>query len=94
MSRTRYLVHCLACDATFRPSLPLGAPCPSCKQALSDGKRMRTLYVGEELIGAYGSGPPEAPWPEIKEGPQRGMNVVPSLKALKAWGNRSGVTWQ
>ena len=95
MSITRFLVHCLACDATFRPARQAGEPCPSCKQPLESGMRRRTPYAGEALIGAYGNGPPEKPWPEIKEGPLKGQNVVEGgLKALKDWGKRNGTVWQ
>ena len=94
MSRTRYVAHCQSCDATLPKLMQLGESCPSCTQALSDGRRTRTPYAGEELIGAYGSGPPEAPWREIKDGPLKGQNVVPSLRALKNWGNRTGTVWQ
>lgn len=88
MSRTRYVAHCSTCDANIRLT-ELGKKCPACKKPLSDGRVFRTPDVGGELIGAWGS-----PFPEIKDGPNRGMNVAPSLKALKAAGRRQGITWQ
>lgn len=93
MSRTRYVAHCLACDANLRLT-KIGSPCSSCGKPLSDGRDFRTPYAGGELVGAYGSGPKDAPWPEIKDGPLRGQNIVPSLKALKRHGRETGVTWQ
>lgn len=89
MSRTRFVAHCSACGKSTGKCLEIGTKCPACKKPLSDGRVFRTPYVGEELIGAWGK-----PFPEIKDGPNRGLHVAPSLRALKKAGFRQGVTWQ
>lgn len=95
MSVTRYVTRCQSCTEAV-PCTAVGLPCPRCGVALTPSQiRRRTAYAGEALIGAYGSGPPERPWPEIKDGPLKGQNVVEGgLKALKDWGKRTGVEWQ
>lgn len=91
MSRTRYIASCHSgCGAI--PLTELGKPCPICHASLSDGRQVRTPYVGGELVGAYPTGPKDNPWPVIKDGPQRGQTIVPSLSALKKYDRN--VTWQ
>ena len=93
--RRRFVANCHACKAVLPKCQEIGEPCALCGSPLHIEIRHRMPYVGEDLIGAYGSGPKDAPWPEFKDGPNRGLNLVPGgLKTLKKYGRENHIEWQ